>query len=436
MRRCLIVLIAVLIVPLAPWRSAELAGVGSALADDDDDGFRIPRFRVIRPSIPRFRPPPIPRPPRQARPAPQAPAPVPVAIPDAVPGEVVVGPVSPEALDLIIADGFTLVASSATSLLDGTVARLRPPPGVDLNAARQRVLQIAPAAVVEPNHVYRPVEMPCRDGLCPPFEMVGWVVPPDRCTAAPTLGMIDTTVNTKHEALRGQAIEVVSVLAEGEKESSAVHGTAIAALLVGDEGSRTPGLLPDASLVVMEAFHRDAGGDAADVYKIVRAIDELAARRIGVVNLSFAGPPNEVLARAVAAAEARDMILVAAAGNNGPNAEPLFPAAYDKVIAVTAVDRDGSIYRQAGHGKHIAFAAPGVSLWTAASVSGGRYRSGTSYAVPFVSAAFAAALSGDPDATPASLTKALVESSQDLGEAGRDPVFGWGLIRAKPCKAH
>jgi subtilisin family serine protease len=80
-----------------------------------------------------------------------------------------------------------------------------------------------------------------------------------------------------------------------------------------------------------------------------------------------------------------------------------------------------------GQGEHIACAAPGVRLWTAASVSGGRYRSGTSHAAPFVTAAVAAALS-EGELEPAEVIDLLASRSIDLGPAGRDPVFGWGLI--------
>jgi subtilisin family serine protease len=275
--------------------------------------------------------------------------------------------------------------------------------------------------------------MPCRKGNCPAFEMVGWAVPPDRCEVTLTIGMIDTKVNAAHEALRNQSIEIVNVRAKGDRESTTAHGTAIAALFVGDETSRTPGLLPNAKLVAVEAFHRDRSGDVADVYKIVRGLDVLAERGIRVVNLSFSGPENSLLGRAVDASVGRDMVLVAAAGNQGPKAQREYPAAYNGVLAVTAIDRNSKIYRQAVRGDHIAFAAPGVRLWTAAARAGGSYRSGTSYAAPFVSAAFAAVLARTPDISTANLTSELIERSLDLGTAGRDPIFGWGLIKAPPC---
>ncbi len=83
------------------------------------------------------------------------------------------------------------------------------------------------------------------------------------------------------------------------------------------------------------------------------------------------------------------MVIVAAAGNGGPKAAPAYPAAYNDVIAVTAIDRAKRAYRRAGRGEHIDLAAPGVDVWTAASVPGARAKTGTSFATPFVTAAVA-----------------------------------------------
>ena len=186
--------------------------------------------------------------------------------------------------------------------------------------------------------------------------------------------MIDTEVNAEHEALRDRPSRSCPSSRRARRPPAAVHGTAIAALLVGDDASRTPGLLPDARLLAVEAFHRDRAGDASDVYKLVRGLDALTARGVRVVNMSFAGRPTAAGAGVARAAES-GMILVTAAGNRGPTAPPAYPGAYAEVIAVTAVDRTQQVYRQAGRGDHIAFAAPGVRIWTAASVSGGRFRS-------------------------------------------------------------
>jgi subtilisin family serine protease len=146
--------------------------------------------------------------------------------------------------------------------------------------------------------------------------------------------------------------------------------------------------------------------------------------------MSLSGPPNEVLRKAIASAQERGMVIVAAAGNNGAGAEPSYPAAYPGVIAVTAVDRKLDIYRRATQGEYVDLAAPGVDLWVAAPGGGGTMKTGTSYAVPFISAA-AAILRASNNALDGAGLQALLESrTLDLGKPGRDKTYGSGLLQA------
>ena len=345
--------------------------------------------------------------------------------------EIVVTTPDPAAIDLIAAQGYGLVSRDRLELVGADIARFTLPANRTLDEARAEVLQLAPGALFDPNHVYRPSELTCDTDGCVAFEMVGWSPASLSCPAGTTVGIIDTGINTDHAALSEVEIEHSAVAGPERQPSSKTHGTAIAVLIAGRADSRTPGLLPGARLIAVDAFHADASGqDAADAFDIARALDRIAASGATVVNLSFAGPANVVLERMVRAVLERDAILVAAAGNVGPNADPLYPAAYEGVVAVTAVDRKLQPYRQAAAGEHVDFAAPGVRLWTAASVSGGRFRSGTSYAAPFVSAALAALRADEPSITGTEAIERLATSAADLGPAGRDRTFGWGLVQA------
>ena len=101
------------------------------------------------------------------------------------------------------------------------------------------------------------------------------------------------------------------------------------------------------------------------------------------------------------------------------------------MIAVTAVDAADTVYRRAGQGPHVDLAAPGVEVWTAASVSGAKPKTGTSFAAPFVTAAAAAALDVQPDLNAETLIAKLATSARDLGDPGRDDVYGFGLVQAR-----
>lgn len=326
--------------------------------------------------------------------------------------------------------GYRLLASERIGLIGLWVGRFGLPQGTSLEEARAEAAALLPRARVESNDLYRTSEMLCRGETCDAFDLVGWPQP-EPCQAAPVIGMIDAGINPEHDAFVGQKLEVVGYDLPERDPAGRTHGTAVAALLIGRSQSRTPGLLPNASLIAVEAFHTDSLGEAADVYALLRGLDMLVSRGVTVINMSFTGPDNPLLADAIRASRDRDIALVAAAGNAGPRAEPLFPAAYNGVIAVTAIDRRDTVYRQANAGEHIAFAAPGVRMWTAASVSGGRLRSGTSYAAPFVTAALALARDSNPEMGLEGQVAMLARRARDIGEEGFDPASGWGVVQAE-----
>jgi subtilisin family serine protease len=344
--------------------------------------------------------------------------------------EIVVATQSVADVDAIAAQGYTVLDRDRLGIVDVELVRFQVPAVLTIEAARAQIAQLVPTALFDLNHIYEPGEMPCGPDGCVAFELVGWQPETTACPAGTTIGMIDTNVNVDHAALAGVDIETLAVLGEGRQPATAVHGTAVAVLLAGRSDTRTPGLLDNARVIAAEAFHRGANGDLADAFDVARAIDRLVGRDVNIINLSFAGPENAVLRQVVDAAKARDVIMVAAAGNGGPNADPLFPAGYEAVVAVTAVDRETRVYRRANSGPQVDFAAPGVNLWTAASVSGGRYRSGTSYAAPFVTAALAVARAADPQRSGDDLIADLAQTARDLGEDGRDETFGWGLVQS------
>ena len=242
--------------------------------------------------------------------------------------------------------------------------------------------------------------------------------------------MVDTGINVDHEALAGQKLTVYQADLGERDAAGRQHGTAIAALLIGRMESRVPGLLPMAELIAVDAFHQGGSGDQADAFSLANAIDQLLSEGVIVINLSFSGPENAVLRQITEAAAAQSVVLVAAAGNGGPGAAPAYPAAWPHVIAVTAVDSRGRIYRQANQGPYVSLAAPGVGVWTAASISGGRLKSGTSYAAPFVTASVAVQRMRHPAQAVAQTVNDLFSCAQDLGEAGFDPVYGHGLLSA------
>jgi len=404
--------------------------------DDDDDGGTSPGAGVgnIFERIfggPSRDEPDRREPVRRAAPsASPAPPPPPVSEPD----ELVALALSAADLSTLTTQGYQVIEELAVPGLTATPRRLRIPAGTTLADARAAVRALPSGQDADFNHFYRSEGFPedCEALECPIRRMVDWPEPPDRasgCGGGVPIGMIDTGINDGHETFDGADLEVLRLVPEDFTPSRALHGTAIASLLVGDPATRAEGLLPAARLVAVDAFHRRGSDERADVFTLVEALGLLAERDVGVINLSLAGPPNSVLEEVVTRLhEENDIVLVAAVGNDGPRADPAYPAAYPQVIAVTAVDRDRAVYRRAIQGEHVDLAAPGVAVWAAASISGARWKTGTSYAVPFVTSAAAILREKRPDLTAPEIGAELRRLATDLGDAGPDPVFGAGLV--------
>jgi minor extracellular protease Epr len=427
--------------------------------DDDDDDAPAPRPRPAPAADPA--PAPQAAPPRAPR-APQAVAEAEAPPPLFAP-EILVDDLTAEDLAILTVEGFVLLD---TVPLPGTVhvvSRLAAPPALSLEEARARVRALPSGPEADFNHYYRSLQDgtltpaaatnpapqasppvadpippgllpsgPCAHANCAAFDAVGW--PQDRgalpgCTVTQTVGVLDTGVNAAHEFLIGARVEVIRLSDDSQDPSRAVHGTAVTSLLVAPPGGRVEGLIPEAQVIVGDIFSRDGSDERADLVTLLLGLDLMVERGVRVVNLSLAGPPNTVLEEAVGRLAAEHgMVMIAAAGNAGPSADPAFPAGYDPVIAVTAVDRRGRTYDGAQRGPHLDLAAPGVDLLLATSVSGARPQTGTSFAVPFVTAAAALALSQDPAATPQMVADRLSALSRDFGAEGPDEVFGKGLL--------
>lgn len=361
--------------------------------------------------------------------------------------ELVVRDLSDTDLLALLAEGYDLRQRLALPGGAGTLTRLGAPPGVDLEAARDRVRALPGVAAADLNHFYRPGQDarfrpagmpppgPCRHANCAAFALIDW--PADRagCSVSLPVGVIDTGVNPDHDQLQGARLEALRLADPSAPESGRAHGTGVVSLLVGQSDTRVAGLIPEAEVLAIDIFSRHGSDERADVLALVLALQTLTDRGVRLVNLSLSGPENAVLTDALTRLTAPDapfggLIAVAAAGNGGPDAPPAWPAAHPNVVAVTAVDGRGRLYAQAQRGGHVALAAPGVNLLTATAVRGARAQSGTSFAAPFVTAAVALILSQAPGMDLATLRARLGDGARDLGAGGADPLFGAGLVSA------
>jgi subtilisin family serine protease len=241
------------------------------------------------------------------------------------------------------------------------------------------------------------------------------------------VAIIDSGVDASHPDLAGAITASFESAADDERPHS--HGTGMAGAIA---AHRTMlGTAPRVGLLTVRAFSSTANSAEGTTFNILKGLDWAAEQGARVVNMSFAGPPDPRLREALAKANKRGMVLIAAAGNAGPNSPPLYPGADPSVIAVTATDSRDAIFPGANRGNYIAVAAPGVDVFAPAPDGTYQLTTGTSVAAAEVSGIAALLIERNPALTPAAVRKILMDTAKHLGpKAGRDPNFGAGLVNA------
>ncbi len=307
------------------------------------------------------------------------------------------------------------------------LAEVAAPSSFDISKVRQGVVDVVGAdrAEVDINHYYTAGSPGIVEAGAEIAPRSAIVFPSDLDNMELRVGMIDSRVDTTHPAFSGSHIETRSFASRGASLPT-FHGTAIASILAAND-PQFRGLAPRAELYAAAVFEQDdKRGEIASTVSLVRALDWLVSSGVDVVNLSLAGPPNRLLEAALERAAARDVLVLAAAGNGGPVAGPMYPAAYTSVIAVTAVDSAGRVYRLANRGDYLDLAAPGVGVVHALAGGGYTASSGTSFAVPFAATAAARLRKVNPGNN---VLQSLRDGAEDLGAPGRDEIYGYGLLR-------
>lgn len=330
-------------------------------------------------------------------------------------GEIVALDLDPAALAAAVDLGFSIAQTIDVESIGARVYLLRSNRDLTAPEAIALLSKSAPGAALAPNHLFY---APSGDGRASAVAAAPLAGPACSCRIA----MLDTAVDPRHPSLAGVTVHQRAFV--GDAAFIAPHGSAVASLLFGRESGRS-------ELFVADVF---GGGDsrsgAASV--VIRGLEWLAASGAPVINISLAGASNPVVEAIIGRLGARGVVVVAAVGNDGPAAPPAYPAALQSVVAVTAVDDQGQIYRYAVRGDHVDFAARGVRV-TAAAPGGGYVQvTGTSFAAPIVAGRIALDITRTRHAGPA-VVRDLQQAATDLGAPGRDRVYGFGqLERALP----
>ena len=233
------------------------------------------------------------------------------------------------------------------------------------------------------------------------------------------VGILDSGIHT-HPQFDNVYIVDIDLVGGVDTDRGASHGTAVASIIAGSNG-----VAPNAELFVVRVLDDEGKGNSYHVAEgIVQAVD----LGVKVINLSLGVYQDSILLRqAIKYADEKGVLLVAAAGNDSYSELP-YPAAYEEVLSVTALDAGGSHAVFPNQSKQIDFAAPGVGILVAAGDSGVDSFSGTSAAAPFVSGTLASLMSGEQAMAPKEAVELLRRYLNDSGAPGADPEYGAGAL--------
>ena len=243
------------------------------------------------------------------------------------------------------------------------------------------------------------------------------------------IAVIDSEIDVTHPDLEGVVAQRYDAVGAPDKPHP--HGTGMAGAIAAHQ--RLLGAAPAARLFAVRAFSTSAATAESTTFNILKGINWAVGQGVRVINMSFAGPKDPSLERALKAAYDKNIVLIAAAGNAGPKSPPLYPGADPSVIAVTATDVDDKLFTAANRGKYISVAAPGVDILVPAPDNNYQLTTGTSVAAAEVSGIVALLLERNPKLRPADIRRILTASAKRLGPGERDDNFGSGLI--DPLKA-
>jgi subtilisin family serine protease len=238
------------------------------------------------------------------------------------------------------------------------------------------------------------------------------------------VAVIDSKIDTKHPDLTGVVADEYDVV--GSPAIAHSHGTAMAGAIAAR--SKLTGVAPKVKLLAVRAFSGSGESAESTTFNILKSVDWAASKNARIINMSFAGPPDDLLREMLAKANARGIVLIAAVGNAGPRSPPLYPAADAGVIGVTATDVDDKLMEQANRGPQVAVAAPGVQILAVAPDGKYQVTSGTSIAAAHASGVAALLLASKPNLTPGQVRASLIRAATRI--PGKRNEVGAGVIDA------
>jgi hypothetical protein len=337
---------------------------------------------------------------------------------------------SDAALDHARSLGFTVDREQIIGGMNIRLVVFRAPQGMSTKRALRTLREADPGGSYDYNHIYSGGGATGSRGATQttdprvpdaPASMPPGAIP---VQSRVRIGLLDSGVDPTHPVFRESMVHAWGC---DNRAVPAAHGTAVASLLIG-RSEVFHGVHPDAELYAADVYCGRPTGGAVDT--LVAAFGWMVQESVPVINVSLVGPKNAMLERVIGDLIAGGYVIVAAVGNDGPAAPPLYPASYQHVVGVTAVDAHRHVLVEAARGPQVMFAAPGADLAAAGGDHTYAAVRGTSFAAPFVAALLASGLSKPNSADAAAAIEQLAKTAVDLGPPGRDLTYGFGLVGA------
>lgn len=317
------------------------------------------------------------------------------------------------------------------------VAEVRFPHGAPLAAASA---DTAPIAFMEPDvqvsgdvAVSDPAFLDANQGYGQHLLDLALAWNVTKGSADVTIAIVDSGINPNHPEFAGHLVPGYDFINnDDDPTDDHGHGTHVAGIAAAElNGIGTVGVCPQCSLMPVKVLNQRNGGTWGSVSKgILFAVDNGA----DVINLSLGATiTSTTLISSVQYALNNDVVVVAAAGNMASNT-PFYPAAVPGVIGVSGTDSHDQYWQISNYGDYIDVSAPAVNIYSSyydlVNTSGYAYMSGTSMASPFVSGLAALIRSRRPELTVEEVTNLIAETAKDLGDPGRDSLYGSGRVDA------
>lgn len=322
------------------------------------------------------------------------------------------------------------VATAKTG--DGQIVTLEVPQGQSVESFMAELSKQGHIEYVEPDHRVELAAIPGDPfyaGYQYHHRLIGSESAWDKTTgkADVLVAIIDDGFDLLHPDLKGRIVSPFNIITgKPGSVSVEIHGTHVAGLIAGNMDNELfgVGVAPSTSIMPIDVFDGEDGFISDVAAGVYHAVDNGA----DIINMSLvAYSDTNVLREAVQYAHSKNVLVVAAAGNDGISS-PYYPAAYQEVLSVASTDAADKRSAFSNFGKTIDIAAPGTGVFSIFPDESFGGMDGTSMSTPIVSGAAALLKANEPKLSNTDIAGRLMLTAKDLGTAGKDVYYGHGRL--------